>query len=193
MSVQYVMPIPIYSVECIDNVNEIQQEIDSVARGVGFKHSEGWGQTHYLSDPTFKENFIEDNKLDTLKKELDKHVEKYCDELEFKKDLFSYRIESSWLSLFQKNSYGHIHDHGSSDISGVYYHKTNGDDGSIFFVSPAPSSSRPVQICNTRLTYPPITGGLILFPGWLRHGIETNTTDNTRISLSFNYQFDRNK
>ena len=62
MSVQYVMPIPIYSVECIDNVNEIQQEIDTVARGIGFKHSEGWGQTHYLSDPTFKENFIEDNK-----------------------------------------------------------------------------------------------------------------------------------
>ena len=63
MSVQYVMPIPIYTVECIDNVNEIQQEIDTVARDIGFKHSEGWGQTHYLSDPTFKENFIEDNKL----------------------------------------------------------------------------------------------------------------------------------
>ena len=49
MSIQYVMPIPIYTVECVDNVNEIQQEIDTVARDIGFKHSEGWGQTHYLS------------------------------------------------------------------------------------------------------------------------------------------------
>ena len=31
----------------------------------------------------------------------------------------------------------------------------------------------------------------MMFPGWLKHGVYTNTTDNTRISISFNIEFDR--
>ena len=189
MSTQYFMPIPIYQVECIDNINEIQQEIDSVIKDVNFKRSEEWGQTHYLSDTTFTENFIEHNKLITFKSELNKHLQKYCDDLKFKSESFSYYMESSWVTLLKKGNYGHIHDHGDSDISGVYYHKTNGDDGNIFFLSPAPTSSKPAQICSGRLTFSPRPGSLILFPSWLRHGVETNTTNNIRISVSFNYKF----
>ena len=38
----------------------------------------------------------------------------------------------------------------------------------------------------------PEVGKILLFPGWLKHGINTNNTDNIRISLSFNICFKTN-
>ena len=34
-------------------------------------------------------------------------------------------------------------------------------------------------------------GGLILFPGWLKHGINMNNSDEERISVSFDITFNR--
>jgi len=31
-----------------------------------------------------------------------------------------------------------------------------------------------------------------LFPGWLQHGVRTNITNDTKISLSFNIYYDNN-
>ena len=38
---------------------------------------------------------------------------------------------------------------------------------------------------------PSTTGTLLLFPGWLKHGIRPNKTDVPRVSLSFDIIFDR--
>ena len=37
--------------------------------------------------------------------------------------------------------------------------------------------------------YTPKEGKILLFPGWLEHGVKTNLTDNVRMSLSFNVYF----
>ena len=37
----------------------------------------------------------------------------------------------------------------------------------------------------------PIQGSMLLFPGYLVHGIKTNTSDHDRLSLSFNIVFQR--
>ena len=36
----------------------------------------------------------------------------------------------------------------------------------------------------------PTEGELILFPGWLDHGVQTNDTDDERVSVSFNIRFE---
>ena len=41
----------------------------------------------------------------------------------------------------------------------------------------------------TDFEHEPMEGKLIIFPGWLLHGVRQNSTDNTRISLSFNITF----
>ena len=53
-----IFPIPIYT-NGIDNFDAIQDEIDKAAEKVNFNMRPDWGHTHYLSDITFEENFIE--------------------------------------------------------------------------------------------------------------------------------------
>ena len=31
------------------------------------------------------------------------------------------------------------------------------------------------------------TGDLVLFPGWLEHGVDANLTDKPRINIAFNF------
>ena len=100
---------------------------------------------------------------------------------------------TSWINKFQKGSYAHIHSHSTTDISGVYYYKAEPDSGSIFFESPVSQASCTdawVQLTN-RFAIPPKPGLLVLFPGWLWHGVSTNFTDHERISISWNIKFKR--
>jgi len=36
-------------------------------------------------------------------------------------------------------------------------------------------------------SYEPIAGRLIMFPAWLTHCVDPNQSDDTRISVSFNF------
>ena len=78
-------------------------------------------------------------------------------------------------------------------MAGVYYYKTNGEDGDIFFESS--NLNLESSLCYYKLAerwkHKPIEGKILLFPGWMKHGIMTNTTEDSRISLSFNIQFTR--
>lgn len=192
MPVEQIYPTPIYY--CfLDNQRQIDKELsDCIVNKTEFKMNKSWGATHFLSDPSFSENFIEDQKVDTLKSEILKHLNFYCTEIGISK-LIKPKIYSSWVSLFKENNYGHIHDHGHSDISGVYYYRTSGEDGKIFFETPNPHLS--TSFCYEQLSTPwehtPIEGKLLLFPGWLKHGIRTNPTKKERISISFNISFER--
>ena len=61
-------------------------------------------------------------------------------------------------------------------------------DGDIFFEPPFPQmkQSKVFYQHSASWDHIPDPGKLILFPGWLPHGVKTNTTDTDRISLSFN-------
>jgi hypothetical protein len=41
------------------------------------------------------------------------------------------------------------------------------------------------------IAFEPVSSKLILFPGWLPHGVERNTTEEDRISISFNVKLVR--
>jgi uncharacterized protein (TIGR02466 family) len=92
------------------------------------------------------------------------------------------------MTLNELGSYAVMHDHGSSDISGVYYYKTNEQDGNLFFQTPNKllSSNFLFKSIPSIVEYTPKVGKIVLFPGWLNHGVHTNTTDNERVSISFN-------
>ena len=85
-----------------------------------------------------------------------------------------------------------VHSHGYYDISGSYYFKTNGKDGSIYFLNPniASMTSR-FLIPNDHVEYPPKEGTFILFPSWLYHGVRSNDTSEDRISVSFNITLEK--
>ena len=191
MPIENIFATPIYYT-VIDDRENIQNEISDCINQLEFKINSSWGNTNYLSDISFRENVIVDRKLNFLKQEIEKHVFEYCRQI--KSSIKNFKIYGSWISLFNKGNYGHIHNHGYSDISGVYYFQTTEDDGKLFFTSPVPTleSSYVYQQLGNRWEHKPMEGKLLLFPGWINHGIETNQTDNSRISLSFNIMFDKN-
>jgi uncharacterized protein (TIGR02466 family) len=157
-----------------------------------FRKKEGWAKhTHSLSDPSFKGNFIEQYNLTNFKKELHHHLKQFLTELghDFPHDLENhYYIESSWMTETGKDEFAHTHSHGPADISGSYYVNTSGQDGQLVFISPNKlmESSFLFQQNNKSIFVKPAVGKIVLFPGWLEHGVSDNFTDNNRISVSFN-------
>ena len=98
------------------------------------------------------------------------------------------KIVSSWLTKTMPGEYARLHDHGTTDIAGVYYFSTDGDDGDLFFTSPIANAKASKSWAQEKINYPPQQGSLLLFPGWLEHGVGTNLKDHARISLSFNVE-----
>ena len=185
-------PTPIYK-STVFNFDEVQKEIDDCISDIDFKMVPEWGSTHYLSDPTFSSSVIGEKKLDNLKHGIDIALSEYCGDLKYQYD--KYDIIDSWMTLFKKNNYAHIHAHGEADLAGVYYYKTgiSDNDSSFFFCTPAVGSEASIFWGEQRISMRPEEGTMLLFPGWLRHGVTTNETDDDRVSISFNLVFDKTK
>ena len=187
--IENLFPVPIYQAQ-VNNLDVIQSEMEQCVNNLDFNLGETLWDTHYLSDPTFSENAIQRYKLKNFAKELKVHVKKYIKSFkssQFIPNPYDYKIKDSWFALFKRGQYGHIHSHGDALISGAYYVNTNGKDGYIFFMCPTPSMEIHMLYSNPdRVAVLPQVGRLLLFPGWLKHGITTNKTDNNRVTLSFN-------
>ena len=189
---------PIYNA-IVKDYQVLNYHIDKVLDRVNFNHKDEWGATHYLSTDFgvgTTDNIIKELGLHKVSKEIDNHLRKYIDELNGD-DRFHQATEMvdydvrSWFSMFKKGNYAHIHHHGDADISGVYYYRTNKKDGNLFFTSP--NIHLETTRCYMRFgevwEHHPEEGKIMLFPGWLKHGVRTNTTEDIRISLSFNIYF----
>ena len=187
--VHHLFTTPVFYVDKILNHDKVQKELDDCIDDIDWNLMEAWGTTHYLSTQDFKEDIFKKHNLKALTIEMQRNMQQFLKILEYRPRPFHME---NWFAKFERGNYGHIHNHGAADISGVYYYKTSGKDGSIFFESPNPAvecNKVFAQKCGGARRYDPQEGTMILFPGYLRHGIQTNDTDNTRISLSFNINF----
>ena len=190
---------PIYS-DYIENEKLVSDEIDAAIQKINFSHREDWGITHLLSDSNFKENLIEKYNLKNLKNEIDVMLKQYLKGLfklpeNFEGELGDYFISHSWIAMFEKGHYGHIHSHGEADIAGVYYHKKPKGTSDLFFTCPVPGLEESIvtQKWGQRTDVKAPQGAMLLFPGWLKHGIQSNPLEEKRISVSFNIVFNREK
>jgi len=197
MPVEFWFPTPIYYSQLDgEQLSNVQEELglafDVLKENNSFGQAPGWGsKTHQVSDPRFVDNIIDDFKLIALKTEIYNHVHSYMQELNSSVNK-KFRIAASWFTETKPGEYTRVHNHGSSDISGVYYFKTNKNDGALTFMSPVQLLPAIIftKIQDT-VTYQPEVGKLILFPGWMYHTVAENETADDRISLSFNIYFER--
>ena len=127
-----------------------------------------------------------------LKKSIHNHLLTYLGLLHYPVSNLRYETDS-WFTMFKKGNYAHVHSHGTADVSGVYYFKTNQKDGDIFFEPPLPQLKQSKLFYNHSgsWSHTPKEGKLMLFPGWLSHGVRTNTTDFDRIGISFNIKLNK--
>jgi uncharacterized protein (TIGR02466 family) len=194
MPIEYCFATPIYYSN-VENFENIQQEFNTVIDSTEFSSKEGWDQnTQLLSDPNFSTSIFKSHDLHLFQQELDKHIKNYAESINLVKNADIYEIPQSWLTLTKPGQYAHRHSHGYSDISGVYYVKTSGSDGDFWAENPLNQlfeTSYFYSHIPEKIYIKPQIGRLMLFPSWLKHGVNKNLTNNERISFSFNIFFNR--
>ena len=88
------------------------------------------------------------------------------------------------------------HIHPNALFSGVYYVKCNSDSGRLKIYDPRPGNQYIMPIRKQgnpgidfwrEANLQPIDGRIIMFPAWLWHSVEDNTSNDIRISISFNF------
>ena len=90
----------------------------------------------------------------------------------------------------------HPHIHPNALFSGVYYVRSIPKCGRLKIYDPRPGVQHSMPIRKPgnpgkdlwREAYiDPIPGRIIMFPSWLWHSVEENTSTDIRISVSFNF------
>lgn len=108
-------------------------------------------------------------------------------------DLPPLQIQNIWININTPGAYNHLHNHAGAVLSGVYYVKSEPEQGNIFFERSdgaeyfLPPMEKPNYFTSTATTYKSMTDALYVFPGWLKHSVQPNLTKEDRISISFNY------
>src|SRR5579883_1202223 len=106
------------------------------------------------------------------------------------------KAANCWANVNPKYASNKIHDHANCLFSGVYYVKAPKDSGNLMFYDPRsaktfyrPSVSEFTAYTAEAIAHAAQAGLLLIFPSWLKHGVEPNLSDEDRVSISFNYVF----
>ena len=105
-------------------------------------------------------------------------------------------LGNMWANINPPGGYNRAHTHPNSLWSGVYYVKAPVNSGHLKVEDPKPSinisrprrkqGQLPKHLWN-EVHFEPIAGRLIMFPSWLNHCVDTNQSNDIRISVSFNF------
>lgn len=167
-----------------DKLNLIQTEIDKVIDNIrNLDLTNPWGDT---VNTTFKYNKdtkdLDTYNLTTLVEEIKKLAYHILPDS-------TLTLSESWFNFSYKSNFQFDHTHGNFRVSGVYYYKTNGQDGDIVFTTPNPYEKLGISNISNKLeTINPKVGRAILFPSYLEHRVTPNLTNHERISISFNFK-----
>lgn len=150
---------------------------------------------HLVSDPSFSKNLIQEFNLIDFQQEIISNASRYMNEIGNNTSNFDFDIFESWMTVTHKGQFSPRHEHGAADISGTFYLQTDNTDGQIYFSTPVKQcqSSRCFSGTHPDLSLPPSDGMIVLFPGWLEHGVSCQTTDSTRIGIAFNISVKKHK
>jgi uncharacterized protein (TIGR02466 family) len=105
-------------------------------------------------------------------------------------------VHYSWANKYSKGGFAKMHNHSPYFISGCFYvDKVSDEQGNIYFQNPneALLSTLPqnddFKLSQNTVELSTISGDLILFPSWLKHGVLPNKTDIPRYSIAFDVSY----
>jgi uncharacterized protein (TIGR02466 family) len=144
-------------------------------------------QLHYMT-ASFK----------ALAKILDTHLARYIKDLKFQANPKDFYLSRLWLNVMPKNCYHAWHIHPLSVISGTFYLQLPQSKAPIRFEDPRLGffMNRPtVKAKKTEdphfFVLNPHQGDVVLFESWLKHEVPMHGDSEPRISISFNYDWNR--
>lgn len=192
--IEWLFPTPVYIYQgSFDETfliqNEIKKTLPEILENDSWEKPEGW-EDPVKTNIKHRWHSIGDYGLKNLEAYIRKHTQEYVNKIQpfMNNDIF---LSHSWFNITSKGESQEWHAHTDSFISGVYYYKTNGEDGNLGIKNPVQFTQRGFFPAGKKVFekvfYPPKEGQLILFPGWLDHKVFVNTTDDDRITVAFNW------
>lgn len=169
-----------------------------------------------LYDRICRENFIDTNKNVKSKRTVNQNIlleHSYQDiYTEIKSCLHQFvhselklscnlKCVCSWAVLGETGSITHNHLHTNSVFSGIYYVKSNKDNGDLMFSVPQTHNTfcnsvielEPTEynILNSKSwKFVPESGEIYIFPSHMYHGVTENKSSETRCCIAFNFFID---
>lgn len=167
---------------------EISEKLPTITANDDFQNPAGWGDG-VQTNIKFRNNTIEDYNMPFLNRFILNHCYNYIKETRTRLP-GEIKLSHSWINFTSNGQGQDWHNHNTSLIVGTYYYQTTGKDGNFLAKNPNPFAgvwyfpdSAEESSC---FSVSPTVGKILLFPGYITHKVETNQTDNTRISISFN-------
>jgi uncharacterized protein (TIGR02466 family) len=188
MNIENLYATPVL-IKKLDNYMDVNYDITKSINDINWHTKKEWGEPNHISTIDFGDDIIKSKNFFGLSNAIDSCLKEYCKEIDF---VYREYNRKSWILKIKKGHFAHSHNHAPTDISGVYYYQTNENDGHFFFESPNTyfeTSNCFKNKYGQRFLQKPEVGKIIFFPGWLRHGVFLNSSDNDRISISFNINF----
>lgn len=134
--------------------------------------------------------FAEDD-FEFLASVLNTHANQFATEIDFDNKNYEIFMTSMWFNTYRKNQSQEKHDHGKSFLSCAFI--LDAPEGASDFMMYNPLKEGllgyPTNKENNLLLkrIKAEKGKLIIFPGWLDHGVMLNQTNEPRISISCNW------
>jgi uncharacterized protein (TIGR02466 family) len=108
----------------------------------------------------------------------------------------AFEITGCWATVLAKGAMHKAHSHPNNFLSGVYYVRTHPGADTINFHDPRNQAGiiRPPVVELTAENTDQVVvrvknGTLLVFPAYLQHSVDANTSGDERISISFNTMF----
>ena len=105
-------------------------------------------------------------------------------------------LGNMWANVNPPGGYNRPHLHPNCLFSGVYYIKAPKNSGVLKLIDPRSGAHTvmprrkpgelPPQFWRD-VNYQPLDGRIIMFPAWMWHEVETNLSNEIRVSVSFNF------
>ena len=191
MITEYHFPTPIYIKE-IPNAVELNHYLEKQILRWNKEDPKGYDRTningwHSTTDMNKKKEY------DPLMQEL------FAMQYEiFKKEFLNLKpvLGNMWANINYPSGYNRPHLHPNSLFSGVYWIKAPENSGNLMLYDPRPGvhttmpdrkkGKLPSAVWR-EVHYKPRAGTIIMFPAWLWHEVRPNESNDTRISVSFNF------
>jgi len=190
MITEYHFPTPIYIKE-LPNAVQLNQYLEQKIiqwsqqnKGVSKTNAGGW---HSGTDMNKREEY------NVLTEELFKMQEEI-----YQKEHLSLKpaLGNMWANINYPGCYNRPHLHPNALFSGVYWIKTPVQSGNLMLYDPRPGAQMTMPNRKEgklspelwrEVHYEPVAGRCIMFPAWLWHEVKPNESNDTRISVSFNF------
>lgn len=107
-----------------------------------------------------------------------------------------FEMTACWATILAPGAEHKVHCHPNNFLSGVYYLRIHPGADTVNFHDPRNQTGiiRPPVVELTAENTDQVVvrvknGTLLIFPAWLQHSVDANTSEEERVSISFNIMF----